>query len=88
MLLFCFGMPLFPIDTHVERVSRRIGLLPPVVPLELAHEIALAVFPPADMYAAHVLLITHGRELCHARNPKHDLCPIADRCRFIDPKAP
>jgi endonuclease III len=35
-----------------------------------------------------VLLITHGREICHARNPKHDICPVADRCRFFLPKAP
>jgi endonuclease-3 len=88
VLLFCFGLPLFPIDTHVERVSKRIGLLPAKAPLDLAHELALATFEPAQMYPAHVLLITHGREICHARNPKHELCPIADRCRYFLPKAP
>lgn len=88
VLLFCFGLPLFPIDTHVERVAKRIGLLPPGAPLELAHEQALAIFAPDEMYPAHVLLITHGRRICHARNPKHDLCPIAERCRFVLPKAP
>jgi endonuclease III len=87
VLLFCFGMPLFPIDTHVERVSKRIGLLPAKAPLELAHEMFLEAFAGPDMYAAHVLLITHGRAICHARNPQHDICPIADRCRFINPKA-
>ena len=88
MLLFCFGLPLMPIDTHVERVSKRIGLLPAKAPLDLAHEMFLEVFPPEDMYRAHVNLITHGREICHARNPKHEICPIADRCRFVNPKAP
>ena len=88
VLLFCFGLPLFPIDTHVERVSKRIGLLPPKVPLDLAHELFLELFPTSDMYAAHVLLITHGRAICHARNPKHEICPVADRCRFVNPKAP
>jgi endonuclease-3 len=83
VLLFCFGLPLFPIDTHVERVSKRIGLLPPDVTLDLAHEMMLEEIPAAEMYAAHVLLITHGREICHARNPAHDLCPVSDRCRFI-----
>ena len=88
VLLFCFGLPLFPIDTHVERVSKRVGLLPGDAPLDLAHEMFLEEFPPAGMYAAHVLLITHGREICHARNPQHDICPIAERCRFVSPKAP
>jgi endonuclease-3 len=88
VLLFCFGLPVFPIDTHVERVSKRVGLLPAKAPLELAHEMALATYEPAQMYPAHVLLITHGREICHARNPQHDICPIAERCRFFLPKAP
>jgi endonuclease-3 len=87
VLLFCFGLPLFPIDTHVERVSKRIGLLPPKAPLELAHEMALAILEPERMYDLHVNLITHGREICHARFPKHELCPVAERCRFVNPKA-
>ena len=41
-----------------------------------------------EMYEAHVLLIHHGRAICQARSPKHELCPIRDRCRFVDPKAP
>jgi len=88
VLLFCFGRPVFPIDTHVERVSKRIGLLPANAALDLAHELALDLFQAPDMYPAHVLLITHGREICHARSPKHDICPIAERCRFVNPKAP
>jgi endonuclease-3 len=88
VLLFCFGLPLFPIDTHVERVSKRIGLLPPKAPLEVAHEMALATLPPERMYELHVNLITHGREICHARFPRHELCPVAERCRFVNPKAP
>jgi endonuclease-3 len=88
VLLFCFGLPLFPIDTHVERVSKRIGLLPAKAPLDLAHEIFLSEFAADDMYRAHVLLITHGREICHAQRPRHEICPIADRCRFFQPKAP
>ncbi len=88
VLLFCFGIPLFPIDTHVERVSRRIGLLPSKAPLDLAHEMFLELFPPDLMYTGHVLLITHGREICHARNPRHEICPVAERCRFVNPKAP
>ena len=88
VLLFCYGMPLMPIDTHVERVSKRIGLLPPRAPLELAHDLFLALFDQDRMYEGHVNLITHGREICHARNPRHEICPVAERCRFVNPKAP
>jgi endonuclease III len=88
VLLFCFGMPLMPIDTHVERVSKRIGLLPADAPLELAHELFLELFEPDQMYEAHVGLITHGRAICHARSPECSRCPIAPRCRYVDRKAP
>jgi endonuclease III len=90
LLLFCFNQPLMPVDRHVERVAKRIGLLPAKAPADLAHDqfIALLAGEPERTYETHVLLIHHGRELCQARNPKHDLCPIRGRCRFVDPKAP
>ena len=90
LLLFCFNQPLMPVDRHVERVAKRIGLLPAKAPADLAHEqfIAMLAGAPERSYETHVLLIHHGREICQARNPKHDLCPIRDRCRLIDPKAP
>ena len=88
VLLFCFGLPLVPIDRHVERVAeagrpaaaqgdRRPG------PRDRAR--AARAGP---MYEAHVNLIRHGRMVCHARNPAHELCPLRDRCRFVDQKAP
>jgi len=88
VLLFCFGTPLMPVDRHVERVSRRIGLLPPKASADQAHDLFLGLLEPDQMYPAHVLLIHHGRAICHAQNPKHELCPVADRCRFVNPKAP
>ncbi|HET7473704.1 MAG TPA: hypothetical protein VFJ71_11310 [Candidatus Limnocylindrales bacterium] len=90
LLLFCFNHPLMPIDRHVERVSRRIGLLPPKGPLEVDHDryIAMLAGAPERSYETHVLLIHHGREICQALRPKHELCPIRHRCRFVDPKAP
>jgi endonuclease-3 len=88
VLLFGFGLPLMPVDRHVERVAKRIGLLPPKAPPDLAHELFLAMLEPDEMYEAHVNLIQHGRKICHARNPQHELCPVAARCRFYDPKAP
>ena len=88
VLLFCFGTPLMPVDRHVERVSQRIGLIPPKATADQAHDLFLGLLQPDEMYAAHVLLIHHGRVICHAQNPKHDLCPVRDRCRFVDRKAP
>jgi endonuclease III len=88
LLLFCFGSPLLPIDRHVDRVMRRVGLLPEKASLEDAHDLVLAMFEPDQMYEAHVNLIQHGRKVCHAQRPEHERCPLIDRCRFYDPKAP
>jgi endonuclease III len=88
VLLFCFGMPLMPVDRHVERVSKRVGLLPAKATADQAHDLYLAILPGDRAYEAHVNLIRHGRLVCHARNPDHAACPLAERCRFVDPKAP
>ncbi len=88
VLLFSFGMPLMPVDRHVERVARRVGLLPPKANAEEAHDYFLALLEPDQMHEAHVNLIRHGRLVCQARKPMHDRCPLRDRCRFVDPKAP
>jgi endonuclease-3 len=87
VLAFCFGTPLMAVDRHVERVSKRIGLLPAKATADQAHDLFLGILEPDEMYAAHVLLIHHGRVICHAQRPIHDLCPVRDRCRFVDPKA-
>ena len=50
--------------------------------------IALALVPAERSYESHVNLIRHGRLVCHARNPAHELCPLRERCRFVNPKAP
>jgi endonuclease-3 len=88
VLLFSFGMPLMPVDRHVERVARRVGLLPPKATAEEAHDYFLALLEPDEMHEAHVTLIRHGRLVCHARNPAHARCPLLERCRFVDPRAP
>jgi endonuclease III len=88
LLLFCFGLPLMPVDRHVERVSKRIGLVPAKSTADDAHDIYLAMLEPDQMYEAHVNLIRHGREICHARKPECYRCPVAPRCRYVDPKAP
>ena len=88
LLLFSFGMPLFPIDRHIERILYRVGLLPRKTTVDDGHDLFLGVFQPDEMYEAHVNLILHGRKVCHAQRPDHDACPLRPRCRFVDPKAP
>ena len=88
VLLFCFGAPLMPVDRHVERVSRRVGLIGKRATADDAHEIFLGLLEPDQVYEAHVNLITHGRQICHAQRPECARCPIRARCRFVDPKAP
>lgn len=88
LLMFSFGMPLMPVDRHVERVGRRVGLVPAKTSADAAHEFYLALLEPDQMYEAHVNLITHGRQICHARKPACNRCPLAPRCRYFDRKAP
>jgi endonuclease-3 len=88
VLMFSFGMPLMAVDRHVERVAKRIGLVPLKATAEQAHDYLQAQLADEDVHRAHVGLITHGRETCHALRPAHDRCAIAYRCRFYEPKAP
>jgi endonuclease-3 len=88
VLLFSFGLPLMPVDTHVERVSRRIGLIRPESSVVDAHQDFLEMLPADRVYEAHVNLITHGRRTCTARQPACYRCPVAARCRYVDPRAP
>jgi endonuclease III len=88
LLLFSFGLPLMPVDRHVERVAHRVGLVGPKVTADDAHDLFLGLLHSDQMYEAHVNLIQHGRKVCHARRPDCDHCPLRPRCRYVDPKAP
>jgi endonuclease-3 len=88
VLLFSFGAPLMPVDRHVERVSKRVGLLPTRADANAAHQLFLGILEPDQIYEAHVNLITHGRQTCHARRPACGRCAVASRCRYVDPRAP
>lgn len=80
VLLFACGMPALPVDTHVHRVSRRLGLIGPKVGEAAAHRELEAIVPAADVYAFHMLLIRHGRQVCKAPRPRCEVCPLADVC--------
>ena len=88
VLLFSFGMPLMPVDRHIERVTKRIGLVPPKATPEQAHDYLQVQLDDERVHEAHVNLITHGRQTCHAQRPACGRCAIAARCRYLDPKAP
>ena len=82
VLCFSLGMPAFPVDTHVYRVSGRIGLRPEKMTVEQAHPYLESVFPPETYYAAHLNFIRLGREVCHARKPNCPQCPIMKLCEY------
>ena len=82
VLLFSLDMPAFPVDTHVHRVSQRIGLIGPKVTAEQAHAILEDLLPP-DLYLPfHLNVIHHGREICHARAPRCEICPLQAMCDY------
>jgi endonuclease III len=87
VLLFAFGMPLMPVDRHIERVTHRIGLVPPKATVEQAHDYIQVQLADDRVHEAHVNLITHGRQTCHALRPACGRCAIAARCRYLNPKA-
>jgi endonuclease III len=82
VLLFSFRKPLFPVDTHVFRVTKRLGWIPQNVSAEKAHDILRAAVPPRLHYRLHLNLIEHGRKTCHARKPRCEACRITDLCEY------
>jgi endonuclease-3 len=83
VLLFSFGCPAFPVDTHVHRVSGRLGLIPPRTNAEKAHTILAGLGDPTTYYAMHLNLIRHGRTICRARSPQCPICPLQEWCDYF-----
>ena len=82
VLCFSLDMPAFPVDTHVYRVTGRIGLRPEKMTVEQAHMHLEGLFPPETYYAAHLNIIRLGREICQARRPRCEVCPIIKLCDY------
>ena len=85
VLLFSLDRPAFPVDTHIYRVTGRIGLRPEKMTVEQAHVHLERLFPPETYYAAHLNLIRLGREVCHPRKPDCPKCPVRKLCDY-EPK--
>ncbi|MBN1322891.1 MAG: endonuclease III [Methanotrichaceae archaeon] len=82
VLLFGFGLPTMPVDTHVHRVASRLGLVPQKASIERAQEVLEGVVPPDKYLSMHLNLIKHGRAVCRARSPLCSACALDEICNF------
>ncbi len=80
ILLFGFNRPAFPVDTHVHRITRRLGLIGSKVSANKAHSILEKMGDPDTYYPLHLNIIRHGRETCRARRPLCEQCPLTVEC--------
>ena len=80
VMSFALQLPAFPVDTHIHRISKRLGFIKNKTSAEKAHIIMEKLVPPQDKFYFHILLITHGRKICKAINPKCSSCPISLYC--------
>ena len=80
ILCFSLGMPAMPVDTHIYRVARRLGLIGPKVTAEKAHDLLEPMVAPEGVFAFHVYLIRHGRQVCKAQRPACERCVLAWGC--------
>jgi endonuclease-3 len=85
---FSLNQPAFPVDTHVHRVTGRLGLRPPGMNAEKAHPYLADLFPPETYYPAHLNIIRLGREICQARRPKCPDCPLQEFCAYYQEDYP
>jgi endonuclease-3 len=79
VMIFAFGRPEIPVDTHVHRVGGRLGLFRPGAPFDEAHDEMLAVTPAEDAYEFHINLIRHGRAICRPQ-PRCEQCALRRMC--------
>ncbi len=82
VLCFALGKPAFPVDTHVHRVSQRLGLIPDGTSREKAHDLLEDIVPEQAYYSFHLNLIAHGRTVCHSRNPDCESCLLWEECDY------
>jgi endonuclease-3 len=88
VLLFSLGRPAFPVDTHVHRVAKRLGLIGPRVSREKAHDELEQLVKPEAYYAFHLNLIRHGRQVCTSRKPHCETCDLRDLCDYYQEQTP
>ncbi|MDW8107339.1 MAG: endonuclease III [Armatimonadota bacterium] len=87
VLCFALGRPVMPVDTHVFRVSWRLGLIPKSIGEAKAHDALEAIVPEPLVYRFHVALIRHGRAICKAQRPRCTECPLREFCAYAQSNA-
>jgi len=80
VLLFSAGQPTIPVDTHVNRVAKRLGFAPANGDYEAVRDSLQSLYDPHDFLDVHILLIAHGRKYCKARRPLCEACPVNMHC--------
>ncbi len=85
VLLFCFGKAVLPVDTHLHRVSGRLGLIGPKVSAEKAHAELLQLLPKDGhvLYNFHIAMLRHGQKICVWKSPRCARCPLTDVCDYF-----
>lgn len=84
VLQFSLNRPAFPVDTHIYRVTGRLGVRPLLLNVEQTHILMEELIDPRDFYAGHLNLIRLGREICHARQPECGRCPVSELCTYYE----
>ena len=82
VLLFAYGFPVMPVDTHVFRISKRLGLVPEDANIEATQRILEKITPYNKYISFHINIIRHGRRICKARNPLHSNCALQKLCYY------
>ena len=82
ILMFTCGKDIFPVDTHVHRICRRLGLVPDSASAVKTHELMQPQIPPAKSFSLHMNFLKLGRTICRARNPDCPRCPLRQLCPF------
>ena len=82
VLQFSLGLPAFPVDTHIYRITGRIGLRPEKMSADKTHPFMESLLPQKTYYPAHLNIIRLGREVCQARKPRCSECPLNDICKY------
>jgi endonuclease III len=82
VMLFSLDKPAFPVDTHIYRVTGRLGIRPEKMSPDQAHILLAELLPQEVYYPAHLNLIRLGREICQARKPRCQVCPLQDLCDY------
>ena len=83
-LLFACNRPVFPIDTHIFRIARRLALIPEKCSDEEAHRLMTAMIPEGRFYEVHVNIIRHGRKVCRPQNPTCERCCLVEYCHYYE----